>query len=324
MDFAWLGPPAAQQRRALADSPPRELRPRRRRRRRPAAARAGRAAGATASGARSPSARWPTAPRAWPARWRARGVARGDVVMTLIGNRPEWVYAMVACFRLGAVALPCTEQLRPADLRARMDEVEPGARSWPTSATSTWSARPASTARSWSCPDERLFDADPAPAAELEPDDPALIIFTSGTAGEPKPIRHGAALPGGPARPGRALVRRPAGRPVLVHRGQRLVEVGAQRLRRAWLRGAAALLHDARFDPDERLDAARARARERALHGPDRVPGDREARRAAPAARAAPRGRRRRAAQPGGRRDLAGGGRACRSTTATARPRPAP
>ena len=45
--------------------------------------------------------------------------------MTLIGNRPEWVYAMVACFRLGAVALPCTEQLRPDDLRARIEKVEP-------------------------------------------------------------------------------------------------------------------------------------------------------------------------------------------------------
>ena len=50
-----------------------------------------------------------------------RGVAQGDVVMTVIGNRPEWVEAMVACFRIGAVALPCTEQLRPKDLRARMD-----------------------------------------------------------------------------------------------------------------------------------------------------------------------------------------------------------
>jgi acyl-coenzyme A synthetase/AMP-(fatty) acid ligase len=35
-----------------------------------------------------------------------RGVGRGDAVMTLIGNRPEWVYAMVACWRLGAVAQP--------------------------------------------------------------------------------------------------------------------------------------------------------------------------------------------------------------------------
>ena len=38
----------------------------------------------------------------------AHGVRRGDVVMTLIGNRPDWVYAMVACFRIGAVVLPCT------------------------------------------------------------------------------------------------------------------------------------------------------------------------------------------------------------------------
>src|SRR3954468_17793529 len=50
-----------------------------------------------------------------------RGVAKGDVVMTMIGNRPEWVYAMVACFRIGAVVLPSTEQLRPNDLRARFD-----------------------------------------------------------------------------------------------------------------------------------------------------------------------------------------------------------
>jgi acyl-coenzyme A synthetase/AMP-(fatty) acid ligase len=37
------------------------------------------------------------------------GVGRGDVVMTLIGNRPEWVLTMMACFQIGAVALPCTE-----------------------------------------------------------------------------------------------------------------------------------------------------------------------------------------------------------------------
>src|SRR5581483_12427091 len=42
----------------------------------------------------------------------AHGVTRGDVVMTLIGNRPEWVFAMVACFRLGAAVLSCNEQLR--------------------------------------------------------------------------------------------------------------------------------------------------------------------------------------------------------------------
>src|SRR5690348_5042808 len=53
------------------------------------------------------------------------GLGRGDVVMTLIGNRPEWVLTMVACFRLGAVVLPCTEQLRAKDLRLRMDATRP-------------------------------------------------------------------------------------------------------------------------------------------------------------------------------------------------------
>ena len=44
-----------------------------------------------------------------------------------------------------------------------------------------------------------------------------------------------------------------------------------------WLCGAAALICDARFDPAERLGADRARGRQRALPGADRVPDAREA-----------------------------------------------
>ena len=75
--------------------------------------------------------------RADGGRARRTGVGAGDVVMTVVGNRPEWVYAMLACWRLGAVAQPCSEQLRPADLRARIDASSPRPW-WPTSATSTW------------------------------------------------------------------------------------------------------------------------------------------------------------------------------------------
>ena len=57
---------------------------------------------------------------------QARGVSRGDVVMTLIGNRPEWVLTMVACFRIGAVVLPCTEQLRAEGPRAPHPPVPAG------------------------------------------------------------------------------------------------------------------------------------------------------------------------------------------------------
>ena len=55
----------------------------------------------------------------------ARGVRRGDVVMTLVGNRVEWVLALLACWRMGAVALPCNTQLRRGDLDHRVAAAQP-------------------------------------------------------------------------------------------------------------------------------------------------------------------------------------------------------
>src|SRR4051795_10368181 len=55
----------------------------------------------------------------------ARGVGRGDVVMTLVGNRIEWVLAMLACWRMGAVALPCNPQFRRHDLELRVGAAGP-------------------------------------------------------------------------------------------------------------------------------------------------------------------------------------------------------
>ena len=80
--------------------------------------------------------------------------------MTLIGNRPEWVYAMVACWRLGAVALPCTEQLRPADLRARIEQVEPRAFvADERDARARW-REAGFDGPVLAVPDERLYEAD--------------------------------------------------------------------------------------------------------------------------------------------------------------------
>ena len=58
-------------------------------------------------------------------RLHAHGVRRGDVVLTLIGSRPEWALTMLACFRQGYVVLPCTEQLRPKDLDLRLAVAQP-------------------------------------------------------------------------------------------------------------------------------------------------------------------------------------------------------
>src|SRR5664279_2435957 len=41
------------------------------------------------------------------------------------GGRVEWVEIMLACFRIGAVALSCTEQSRVGDLLDRLAAAEP-------------------------------------------------------------------------------------------------------------------------------------------------------------------------------------------------------
>ena len=181
------------------------------------------------------------------------GVGRGDVVMTLVGNRPEWVYAMVATWRLGAVAQPCTEQLRPHDLRARMDILDPR-----VVVADERNAELVSEAGFdgplLTIPDDRLYDGEQVPAVDLAAEDPALVVFTSGTAGEPKPIRHGHGYLAGQsvqaehwfgARPGDLCWCTAASG---WSKSARNVFVAP------WLRGASALLHDARFDPDERLE----------------------------------------------------------------------
>jgi acetyl-CoA synthetase len=182
-----------------------------------------------------------------------RGIGRGDVVMTLVGNRPEWVYAMVACWRLGAVALPCTRQLRAHDLRARIELVEPRA-AVADEADAATLAEAGFDGPLLTVPDERLFAADPAPAPDLRPDEPALIVFTSGTAGEPKPIRHGQSyLPGQRAQAEHWFGAQP-GDLCWCTAASGWSKSARNSFVAAWLMGASALLHDSRFDPAERLD----------------------------------------------------------------------
>ncbi len=181
------------------------------------------------------------------------GVGRGDVVMTLIGNRPEWVLTMVACFRIGAVVLPCNEQLRAGDLQLRLQASEPKVVVVDERDAGELAAA-GPTAEVLTIPDERLFSGDPAPAVELEPDDPCLIVFTSGTSGEAKGIVHGQRyLPGQRLQAEHWLNAR-AGDLVWCTAASGWSKSARNAFIAPWLRGATAMLHDARFDPAERLE----------------------------------------------------------------------
>jgi acetyl-CoA synthetase len=184
--------------------------------------------------------------------FQRHGVGRGDVVLTLIGNRPEWVLGMVACFRIGAVALPCNEQLRANDLRLRLEA------SNPTLILTDERNLPELTAAGPNCPvlaipDESLLSGDPAPPADLEPTDPCLITFTSGTTGEPKGVVHGQRyLPGQRLQAEHWLDAR-EGDLVWCTAASGWSKSARNVFIAPWLRGAAALLHDARFDPEQRM-----------------------------------------------------------------------
>jgi acetyl-CoA synthetase len=186
----------------------------------------------------------------------ARGVERGDVVMTLVGSRIEWVLAMLACFRMGAAVLPCNPQLRRKDLGIRVRGTNPKLCIGEEELLSELpDGVPAMTMQEIAdALDEDRPQETPAEIADLEPDEPAVIIFTSGTTGDPRGVVY----------------------PQSYLAGQRLQAehwVGARKGELAWctaapgwskstrnvfiapwLRGAAALLHHARFDPAERLE----------------------------------------------------------------------
>jgi acetyl-CoA synthetase len=184
---------------------------------------------------------------------QGHGVNRGDAVLTLVGNRPEWVLTMVACFRIGAVALACNEQLRAKDLRQRIEAAAPKLVVADERDTSELSAA-APTCPVLTIPDDKLYDAEPAPPVELEPTDPCLITFTSGTTGEAKGVVHGQRyLPGQRLQSEHWLDARP-GDLVWCTAASGWSKSARNVFIAPWLRGATALLHDARFDPAQRLE----------------------------------------------------------------------
>lgn len=182
-----------------------------------------------------------------------RGIGRGDVVMTLIGNRPEWVFAMLACFRIGAVVLPCTEQLRAKDLRLRLDAVSPSLILADERNCSELEAAQPQCAVAL-IPDERLYDSQPAPLAELAPHEPCMITFTSGTAGEPKAVVHAQRYLAGQRLQAEHWLAPRAGELVWCTAASGWSKSARNVFIAPWLCGATALLHDERFDPEQRLE----------------------------------------------------------------------
>jgi len=139
------------------------------------------------------------------AAWLAgQGLRRGDAILVMLGNQVELWQVMLGVMKLGAVTLPTTTAVGPAELADRIarggarfvvcnpqdvtkfDEV-PG--EYVRIATS--SIRDSAHAGGWL----DLRDAFAAPAGPVAhpgttPSDPLLYYFTSGTTSRPKLVEH--------------------------------------------------------------------------------------------------------------------------------------
>jgi acetyl-CoA synthetase len=186
----------------------------------------------------------------------ARGVGRGDVVMTLVGNRVEWVLAMLACWRVGAVALPCNTQLRRHDLELRTAAANPKLcvgeehllGELPDGIPEMTIAEVAAAL------DEDRPQETPVEKADLGPEDPALVVFTSGTTGEPRAALHlQRYLPGQRAQAEHWLGAR-EGDLVWCTTATGWSKSARNVFLAPWLCGAAAMIVDGRFEPEQRLE----------------------------------------------------------------------
>lgn len=153
-------------------------------------------------------AMWYRAVAALARHFRELGVTKGDRVALAMRNLPEWPVVFFAAVSIGAICVPLnawwtgqelTYGLAHAGAKVlvcdgeRLDRIAPHRAELPDLQhviVSRLDAAPAGAARledvigpstAWaSLPD------DPVPAAELAPDDPATILYTSGTTGNPK------------------------------------------------------------------------------------------------------------------------------------------
>lgn len=134
------------------------------------------------------------------ANWlRQQGVRRTDRIIVMLGNQVELWEMTLAAMKLGAVIIPATTLLGPADLTDRV--LRGGARHVVTNAAEApkFADIPGEYTRiavgepvdGWlSYRDTDTASGEFDPGERMRADDPLLLYFTSGTTAEPKLVEH--------------------------------------------------------------------------------------------------------------------------------------
>jgi long-chain acyl-CoA synthetase len=120
-------------------------------------------------------------------RLAAEGIRAGDRVALMLPNVPEFVAAYYGILRTGAIVVPLDVDLQGRELRAALADSTAalliGWRGLPrTAGETTWPAAPGSFF------DDGALSPEPADAVERDGADTAVIVYTSGTSGQPRGV----------------------------------------------------------------------------------------------------------------------------------------
>ena len=120
----------------------------------------------------------------WSGVLAERGLRRGDRLLVLVGKTPDWHLILLGALRLGLVTIPCSEMLRAKDLDFRMRHsgasllvAHRGAEGEVAGMDVLFLDEARETAAVPACEDTRA-------------DEPAFILYTSGTTKDPKGATH--------------------------------------------------------------------------------------------------------------------------------------
>ena len=186
----------------------------------------------------------------------ALGVGRGDVVATMMGARPEWVFSLLGAWRLGAVVLPFSEQLRVKDLAMRLRDA-------PARVVLAAGPDVEELAAAIEFVEEKpalrdvdageLPDGEPAEPVATGLEDPALVIFTSGTAAVARGVLHLQRYLRGQATQAEHWYGPEPGELAWCTAASGWSKSARNAFVAPWIRGAACLLSEGRFDADARM-----------------------------------------------------------------------